>query len=54
MPYGRPEEVREKVQEVQAQLGKRGGLLIAPSHILEPEVPWENVLAFVEAVRVTR
>ena len=54
MPYARPEEVREKVQEVQAQLGKRGGLLIAPSHILEPEVPWENVLAFVEAVRVTR
>jgi len=51
MPYGRPEEVREKVQEVQVQLGKCGGLLIAPSHILEPEVPWVNVLAFVEAAR---
>jgi uroporphyrinogen decarboxylase len=51
MPYATPQEVKEKVTEVQSQLGRRGGLLIAPSHILEPEVPWENVLAFVEAVR---
>jgi uroporphyrinogen decarboxylase len=54
MPYGTPQEVREKVQEVRLQLGKRGGLLIAPSHILEPDVPWENVVAFVDAVRATR
>ncbi len=53
MPYATPEEVREKVGEVQSQLGRRGGLLLAPSHILEPEVPWENVLAFVEAARTS-
>jgi uroporphyrinogen decarboxylase len=51
MPYSTPEEVARKVKEVQERLGVKGGLLIAPSHILEPEVPWENVLAFVEAVR---
>jgi uroporphyrinogen decarboxylase len=51
MPYGTPEEVKNKVQEVQTQLGCQGGLLLAPSHILEPEVPWENVIAFVEAAR---
>jgi len=51
MPYATPHEVKEKVKEVQSLLGRRGGLLIAPSHILEPEVPWENVLAFVDAVR---
>lgn len=51
MPYAIPQEVKEKVREVQSQLGRRGGLLIAPSHILEPEVPWDNVLAFVDAVR---
>jgi uroporphyrinogen decarboxylase len=54
MPYGTREEVARKVKEVHGQLGRSGGLLIAPSHILEPEVPWENVLAFVDAVRVTR
>ena len=46
-----PEEVREKVKEVQKILGKRGALVVAPTHILEPEVPWENVLAFVDAAR---
>jgi uroporphyrinogen decarboxylase len=51
MPYGTKEEIVKKVKEVQGQLGKKGGLLIAPSHILEPEVPWDNVLAFVDAVR---
>ena len=51
MPYGAPQEVRAKVQEVRSQLGTHGGLLLAPSHILEPEVPWENVLAFVDAAR---
>ena len=51
MPYGTKEEIMKKVRELNVHLGKKGGLLIAPSHILEPEVPWENVLAFVEAVR---
>jgi uroporphyrinogen decarboxylase len=53
MPYGSPREVQAKVQEVKSQLGSGGGLLLAPSHILEPEVPWENVVAFVEAARET-
>lgn len=51
MPYGTKEEIGRKVKEVEGCLGKEGGLLIAPSHILEPDVPWENVLAFVDAVR---
>ncbi|MBF8297203.1 MAG: Uroporphyrinogen deCOase protein [Bacteroidetes bacterium] len=54
MPFGTPQEVRAKVREVKTQLGSGGGLLLAPSHILEPEVPWENVLAFVEAARDAR
>ena len=51
MPYGTKEEIANKVKELRMSLGKKGGLLIAPSHILEPEVPWENVLAFIEGVR---
>ena len=54
MPYGTPQEVREAVRTVQTQLGSHGGLLLAPSHILEPEVPWENVIAFVEGARAAR
>ena len=51
MPFGTPEDVRNAVQSVRANLGSKGGLLLAPSHILEPEVPWENVVAFVDAAR---
>ena len=32
-------------------VGKGGGLVIAPTHVLEPEVPWENVEALVQAIR---
>ena len=50
MPFGTPDDVRKIVKERIETLGEGGGLLIAPTHILEPEVPWENVLAFFEAV----
>ena len=51
MPFGTPEKVRAVVKERIETVGKGGGFLIAPSHILEPEVPWENVIAFIEAVQ---
>jgi uroporphyrinogen decarboxylase len=50
MPFGTPEDVKAVVKERVATVGKGGGLLLAPTHILEPEVPWENVLAFFEAI----
>ncbi len=50
MPFGTPEEVRRVVKDRVATVGCGGGLLIAPTHVLEPDVPWENVVALVEAV----
>jgi len=35
-----------------ATVGKAGGFLIAPTHMLEPDVPWENIEAFFEAVKI--
>ncbi|MGM9557770.1 MAG: uroporphyrinogen decarboxylase family protein [Oscillospiraceae bacterium] len=51
MPFGTPEEVREKVRLMIETVGAGGGLTIAPTHLLEPEVPWENIEAFLQAVR---
>jgi len=51
MPHGNPDEVRARVKETINILGKEGGYLIAPAHILDPSVPWENVIAFIDAVR---
>jgi len=50
MPFGTKEEVKQVVKERIETVGKGGGLLIAPTHVIEPEVPWENIMAFVEAV----
>jgi uroporphyrinogen decarboxylase len=51
MPYGTPKEVGEKVKEINDLLGKNGGLLIALAHILDPAIPWENIIAFIEAAK---
>ncbi len=51
MPFGTAEEVEQCVRDRIHVLGEGGGFMIAPTHMVEPEVPWENVMAFVEAVR---
>jgi uroporphyrinogen decarboxylase len=51
MPYGTPDDVAAQVNGLRSRLGEHGGLLIAPSHVLEPDVPWDNVVAFVNAAR---
>jgi len=54
MPFGSPGDVAAAVHALAGTLGRHGGLLVAPSHILEPEVPWANVLAYVDAARQCR
>ena len=49
MPFGTPEEVRANVKRNLDLAGDKGGLFVAPTHLLEPEVPWENIRAYVEA-----
>ena len=48
MPFGSPRDVRNAVRSLIQRIGKGGGLLVAPTHVVEPEVPWDNILAFVE------
>lgn len=50
MPFGSPDDVREAVRWTIENVGHHGGLLVAPTHVLEPDVPWENVRALAEAV----
>lgn len=50
MPRGKPEDVKAEVKLRMETIGKNGGLLLAPSHVLQPDTPWENILAFFEAV----
>jgi len=50
LPFGTTKDVRRKVREIIAAVGEGGGLLVAPAHMIEPDVPWENVLALRDAV----
>lgn len=49
MPLGRPEEVREAVFRNLDIAGPQGGLLVCPTHVLEPDVPVENIAAYIKA-----
>lgn len=54
MPFGTPEEVRATVKKYLDMVGPKGGLYICPTHMLEPEVPIENVIAYIEACQAYR
>ncbi len=49
MPFGTPEDVRREVFKNLEIAGDRGGLFVCPTHLLEPEVPVENVVAYIKA-----
>lgn len=49
MPFGSPDDVRAEVRERIRTVGRGGGLILAPAHVLGPETPWENIVAFFEA-----
>ena len=51
LPFGSPDDVKSEVKRMIQTVGRGGGLLIAPSHVIEPDVPWDSVIALVGAVR---
>lgn len=51
MPFATPQEVKDTVKRNLDAVGEQGGLLCCPTHMLEPEVPWENIEVYVEACR---
>ncbi len=50
MPFGTAAEVKAAIKHLIETVGRGGGLFLAPTHVLEPDVPTENILAFFEAV----
>jgi len=50
LSHGTVEEVKNSVKNRVESLGEDGGYICAPSHVIEPEAPLENLYAFIEAV----
>jgi uroporphyrinogen decarboxylase len=54
MPFGSVADVRQAVAHL-ADWAKRGvAIVVAPTHVLEPDVPWENIEALVQAVKAVQ
>ncbi len=51
LPFGSPQEVEQEVRTRMMTVGFGGGLVLAPSHTLLPDVPLENYLAFIKAAK---
>jgi uroporphyrinogen decarboxylase len=54
LPFGTPAEVRATVERNLRICGRKGGIVIGPTHVVEPEVPWENLVAMKEACEAFR
>jgi uroporphyrinogen decarboxylase len=51
LPFGSPEDVAREVRRCIADLGRGGGLILASSHFIQPDVPPENIVALYETAR---
>jgi Uroporphyrinogen-III decarboxylase len=51
LAFGTAGEVNEVCKKMISEVGKGGGLLLAPTHLVEPEVTWENLQAFIDTVK---
>jgi len=51
LPFGTAEDVANVVKRNIETIGSGGGLLLAPTHMIEPDVPWENIEAFINAIK---
>lgn len=50
LPHGSPGDVENEVKLRIQTVGQRGGLILGPSHNIQPDVPFENILAFYDSV----
>jgi uroporphyrinogen decarboxylase len=51
LPHGTPQQIRDEARRLMDQVGRGGGFIIGPSHHMPGDIPLENMVAFVEAVR---
>lgn len=51
LPFGTPDQIEADVKSKMAVLGRGGGYMCAPAHIIQGDAPMENVEAFIAAVK---
>jgi len=50
LPFATVKEIKELVRERIEKIGRFGGLILGPTHTIQPDVPWKNVVALFKAI----
>jgi uroporphyrinogen decarboxylase len=53
LPHGGPGDVRREVDNLAGLFREQGGLILAPAHAIQRDVPIDNVLALLNAAKAT-
>lgn len=51
LPFGTTDDVRQAVERCKTLHRNGARIIVAPTHVVEPDVPWENIVAFINAVK---
>lgn len=51
LPFGTPDEVRREVRKLADAVGGDRRCILMPSNVIQPETPWENVVAMTDEAR---
>lgn len=51
LPHGTPQQIRGETRRLMDGIGRDGGFIIGPSHHMPGDIPVDNMVAFIEAVR---
>lgn len=51
LPFGTPDDVAQEVKLRMQTIGDGGGYIMTPSHLLNADIPWENIEAFFKAAQ---
>lgn len=50
-PFGTPDDIRQWIRDIQRACAPDNRAILCPSNRIQPETPWENILAFAQAAR---
>lgn len=50
-PFGTPQEIRQWTRQTRKRCSPHNRAILCPSNMIQPETPWENIIAFAEAAR---
>lgn len=53
-PFGTPHDVRDEVRRLAEVVSADRRSILMPSNVIQPETPWENVVAFFEEARAQK